>query len=320
MSSENLTEERRRYLAKVARMYFLEGRNQHEIARQLGISTASVSRAVAHAREAEVVHITINESLDHLGEMEIAMERRWGLRECLLVSRQEPPETMYRAMALRLTEYLRRVVRRGATVGVSWGGTLKTISENLGRIPAADTRVVPVIGAMGTVETGIYPNSIAREFARSIGGSAYLMNTPAVVDSQEIRDSLMGDRNFQAVEDLWRDLSMVLLSVSALHEETSMFKNRIFTADELQHLRNAGARCASNFTMLTTSGQPLDHPITNRIVNLPFHHLANVPQVVVVAAGAHKEEPLRIALESGVVTTVVTDVECARYVLQGAVQ
>jgi DNA-binding transcriptional regulator LsrR (DeoR family) len=307
--------ERRSYLAKVARLYYLEEMSQREIAQKLNISVASVSRAISRAKELDIVRISINENLDRLGELEIAMERRWNLNECLLVPRFETPANSYREMATRTTELLSRILSRGDTVGVSWGETLKTVSENLGRIGLNDVDVVPIIGAMGTVETGIYPNSIAREFAERIGGSAYLMNTPAVVDSEEIKNSLTRDSNFQMVRRIWERLSAVLLSVSALDEDTSAFRGGIFTREELDELRELGGVCATNFTIIDTEGRRVENPVSRRITNLPFEELRNVRQVVLLAAGEHKTEPLRAALKGQVATTLITDVECAEALL-----
>ncbi|MFP4330491.1 MAG: sugar-binding transcriptional regulator [Alkalispirochaetaceae bacterium] len=323
MSSEPQTEERRRYerperrsyLAKVARLYYLEEMNQRDIAEKLNISIASVSRALSRAKELDIVRISISENLDRLGELEIAMERRWKLDECLLVPRFGSRANTYQEMANRVTELLSRILERGDTLGVSWGETLKTVSENLGRIGLNEVDVVPVVGAMGTVETGIYPNSIAREFADRIGGRAFLMNTPAVVDSREIRDSLTQDSNFQMVRQIWDRLKAVLMSVSALDEETSAYKGGIFTSRELEMLRERGGSCATNFSILDAQGRQLDNPISERITNLPFDELTRIPHVVVIAAGEHKIEPLRSALRGGVANVLITDMECAEALL-----
>ena len=309
-------QERRGYLAKIARLYYLEELNQRDIADRLNVSVASVSRALARAKELEIVRISISENLDRLGELEIAMERRWKLQECLLVPRFDSLSNTYREMAGRATELLSRTLSRGDTVGVSWGETLKTVSENLGRIGLTDVDVVPIIGAMGTVETGIYPNSIAREFAERIGGRAYLMNTPAVVDTEEIRDSLRRDSNFQMVRGVWDRLKAVLLSVSALSEETSAYRGGIFSGEELSTLRQLGGVCATNFTILDGQGKRLDNPVSNRITNLPFEELMEVEQVILLAAGERKVEPLRAALSGGVATSLITDLESAEALLE----
>jgi DNA-binding transcriptional regulator LsrR (DeoR family) len=178
--------ETRTYLAKVARLYYLEEMSQPEIARRMNVSVATISRALRKARESEIVRISIDESFERMGELELALEKEWGLQECVVVPTYERTESTYLEMAHVLSEILARLLSRGSTIGVSWGETLKAIGEHLRAIPGRDVRVIPIIGAMGMVDTGIYPNSIAREFASRLDGTPYLVNIPAVVDDRGI--------------------------------------------------------------------------------------------------------------------------------------
>lgn len=313
--SSSAGEERNHQLVKIARLYFVNEFNQREIARKLNISIASVSRALSRAKQLGIVQITIDDPSNGLGEIEVAMERRWSLNECIVVPDTETTDEAYQRMALRVTEMLSRILNNGDTIGVSWGDTLKGVGEHLGDVGLSNTEVVPIIGAMGTVETGIYPNSIAKEYAERIGGTPYLMNTPAVVDSEEIRNSLQKDRNFQMVRSVWNRLHAALLSVSSLEEDTSAYREGIFRRDELHEIRNLGGICATNFSILDENGNELDTPLSRRITNLPFQELKNVRHVVVIAAGGKKVAPLRAALRTGIITTLVTDRECAEALL-----
>jgi len=313
MSSDGKSDERR-YLAKIARLYYHHQMNQREIGRRLNISIASVSRALNRAKEAGVVQISIDDTGDSFGELEIAMETRWNLSECMVVpSVTDDAEALsYDGMAQKAAELLSRILKNGDTVGVSWGKTLKHVGERLEPIGRTGITVIPIIGAMGTVETGIYPNSIAREFAEKVDGSAYLVNTPAVVDTEEIRRSLQQDSAFQTVRRIWDSLDTVLLSVSALDEATSAYESGVFSAEDLAQMRRSGGACATNFSILDDTGGHLDLPISRRITNLPFSDLRNVNEVVVIAGGARKSGPLRAALRSGIVTKLITDEENAR--------
>jgi DNA-binding transcriptional regulator LsrR (DeoR family) len=118
------------------------------------------------------------------------------------------------------------------------------------------------------------------------------------------------------VRQIWDRLSAVLLSVSALDEDTSAFRGGIFTEGELRKLRDLGGVCATNFAIIDAEGRRVENPVSRRITNLPFEELRKVRQVVLLAAGEHKTEPLRAALRGGVATTLITDVECAEALLQ----
>lgn len=303
-------------LAKIARLYYVSEMQQKDIARKMNISVASVSRALQKAKELGIVKVSINDPDAGTGELEISMEKRWGINECLLVPRGESLSDTFRAMADRTTELLGRILKRGDTVGVSWGETLKSIGEHMGSLGLSGIDVVPVVGAMGTVETGIYPNSIAREFAQKIGGTSYLMNTPALVDTPEIRESLQRDSNFQMVREKWNGLTTVLLSVSSLEEETSAFRRGIFSRTDMEETRGLGGVCATNFSFLDVAGREIDAPLSQRITNMRFGEFRVISQMVVIAAGDHKVEALRAVLNSGLVKILITDRESARLLIE----
>jgi len=299
-------------LVKISRLYHLEDVGQRQIAQRLNVSTASVSRALARAKELGIVRITISESppASH-AELEIAMEQRFGLRECLLVGRFDTLEQTYGALAGKVGSLLSRILKPGSTLGLSWGETLKAVGENLPLLPTVRADVVPIIGAMGKIETGVYPNSIARTFAEKLGGNAYLVNTPAVVDNARTRSSIMADSNFDQVRRLWRRLTAVILGVSGLGTDTSAYRGGIFHRSDLTVMRSRGGVCATNFIILDAEGRPISTPLSERIVCLSVPEMEDLRNVVIVAAGENKIEPLRAVLKSRLAHVLVTDVSCA---------
>jgi len=305
-------------LIKIAHLYYIENMGQRAIADRMNISIASVSRAIAKARELKIVRISIDGGANDFSELEIEMERRFSLRECILVPSFETSEQTYRQMAVAAADLLARLLKPGDVVGVSWGETMKAIGEAMPRLPVGRVDVVPIIGAMGTIETGIYPNSIARTFAEKLGGDAYLVNTPALVDSVEVRDSLMADSNFQPVRDLWSHLEMAILGVSGLDTNTSMYRGGIFSELEMAQMRQDGSECASNFILFDANGKAVHTSITDRLVCLPLESLKRIPHVLLMAEGLAKAAPLRAMLNSGICTTLITDADCANAILKTA--
>jgi DNA-binding transcriptional regulator LsrR (DeoR family) len=306
-------------LVKISRLYHLEDVGQRQIAERLNVSTASVSRALARAKKLGIVHITINESpaASH-AELEIEMEKRFGLRECLLVGRFDALEQTYSALASSVGALLERILKPGSTLGLSWGETLKAVGENLPSLLTVHADVVPIIGAMGKIETGVYPNSIARTFAEKLGGNAYLVNTPAIVDNPQTRSSIMADSNFEQVRKLWRRLAAVVLGVSGLGMDTSVYRGGIFNRNDLAVMRSRGGVCATNFIILDSEGRPISTPFSERIVCLSVPEMKDLRNVVVVAAGDNKVEPLRALLKSRLANVLVTDVSCALALLESS--
>lgn len=302
-------------LAKIAHLYYIENLSQREIGQRTRMSVASVSRALARARELKIVSISIQGGENDFSQLEIEIEGRFGLAECLLVPSYGRMEHTFQGMAAAVADLLSRTLKPGATLGLSWGDTLRAVGESLARMPSVRADVIPIIGALGWIETGIYPNSIARTFAQKLGGSAYLVNTPAFVDDPDTRKALMEDSNFRPVRDLWSRLDMAVLGVSALTVDSSMCRSGIFTEADLDRMREAGGECISNFVVFDGRGRMVPTPVSDRMVYLPLEDLRRVRTVAIAAAGAAKAEPLRAMLRSGICSALVTDTDCARALL-----
>jgi DNA-binding transcriptional regulator LsrR (DeoR family) len=302
----------RSQLQKIARLYYVEELNQRQIADRLSISMASVSRGLSRAKELGIVKISIVDAADSYTDLEVLIEGHWGIRECVVTPAFEKRENTYRAFAAALAEVFPRVLPREGLVGVSWGETLKALGDELRGVESLRAGVVPLIGAMGTVETGIFPNSIARSFAERLGGSNYLVNAPAVLDSRETADRLVQDSTFDQVRDLWQRIDVAVLGAGPVDEKTSMYRGGVFTATELEKLRATGSEAATNFLFVSAEGAVVHNPLSGRIVCLAEEQMRRIPTVIVAAGGPEKSAAIAAVLRSGLVHILITDAETAR--------
>ncbi len=301
-----------RQLAKIARLYYLEGLPQRDIAKRFNISIASISRALTRARELGIVSIEIKSDDEGFQAQESAIEMHYGLDECVLTRSHESLENSYVAMAEALSDLLPRLLPRSGVLGVSWGETLRAVARQLKPATNLVADAIPIIGAMGTVETGIYPNNLAGVFADKLGGRAYLLNAPAVYDSPDLARQMMESSTFDSVRETWNRVDVALVGTSGINEDTSMARQGIVAEAELAALAEAGAASAVNFSFFDDMGKPIDHEIGRRILNMPLETLKRVPHVVLVAGGFVKISAIRSALRSGVISVLVTDIETAR--------
>lgn len=300
-----------RLIHKIARMYYVDELNQRDIAQRLTVSMATVSRGLSRAKEQGVVEIRIHDDAEGYGELENAVETAYGLRECIVVGTSAGREGTYVRMSEAVSELLVRLLEPGDYLGVSWGETLKAVADNLPQTGSGGVDVVPIIGAMGEVETGIYPNAIAARFAQKLGGSSYLVNTPAILDTAATSKSMRHDGNFVRVLRAWEKVSTLLVGVSGLTEEDSVAKYSILTPEELSSLREQGAVAAMNFTFMDRSGKIVESELDERMIKMDAERMRAARNTVVIAAGARKARALAAAFSSGIGSCLVTDVDAA---------
>ena len=98
--------ERKRLLAKIARLYYLEGLTQQTIANKLNISRTKVSRYLTKAKKDKIVEIQINYPPEDYSNMEYQIEKKYGISECIIVDDLENDEDTIRSMGDRLNNIL----------------------------------------------------------------------------------------------------------------------------------------------------------------------------------------------------------------------
>ena len=78
-------QDRASLLADVAEMYYLEEKNQAEIAKAIGVTRSMVSRILTEARESGIVEIRIQRPLQSDAELESALKEKFGLKDIYVV-------------------------------------------------------------------------------------------------------------------------------------------------------------------------------------------------------------------------------------------
>jgi DNA-binding transcriptional regulator LsrR (DeoR family) len=294
-------------LQKISRLYYLRGLNQKDIARRLNVSIAMVSRSLTRARTEGIVEIRIHSDAESYTDLELAIEQHYEIRECVITPAGEGGEPDARDWAAALDDVLPRLMPRGGLLGVSWGETLRSVGESLALNSTLEPGVVPVVGAMGAEETGIYPNSIARTWADRLGGRAYLVNSPALVDSAATAQQLLADSSFERIRDLWNRIDCAVVGTSGLAPSASIRSQHVLPAAELDALAEQGAVAVMNFLFARADGSILTTPVSQRLITLSEEQTRKVPTVVVIAGGPDKQGPLRAVLRSGLADVLVTD-------------
>ena len=108
-------------IAEVARMYYIEGMSQLDIANMLFFSKAKVSRALRIAREEGIVEFHINYPLKRSMRLESELKRRFGLQEALVVTdlySNQNTDISIKRIGEMAASYLDEILKDGDTIGL----------------------------------------------------------------------------------------------------------------------------------------------------------------------------------------------------------
>ncbi|MGV0746360.1 sugar-binding transcriptional regulator [Mycolicibacterium sp. XJ870] len=295
----------------VARRYYLEGRTRIQIAEEFGISRFKVARMLDEALESGMVEIKIHNPGAIDVELSTALQRRYGLDHAYAVT-AESSDTANRvaAVAKATAELLQSILRDGDVVGVDCGRTLAHIADHLTALPPCD--VVQLTGMAGAISHN--GADLVRRISEVSGGKPWPLYAPLVVSDARTAASLAGNQQIQETFSQHAKVSCALVSVGAWIEGASQVHGSL-TSEEVRQLDAAGVSAETCALLLDADGNRLAG-LDDRRMGIDEATLRAIPTVIAIATGPEKIAATQAVLRSGMVSSLVTDVEIAAAVLK----
>ena len=285
-------------MAMAARLHFVDGHSQIEVARRMEISTASVSRLLAAARANGIVKIEVTE----IGEVDVfkdAITAGSGLDRVGVVETSTPKALADEVGALLTGANL----RKGARIAIGWGRTVQAvISAGLPEI--GDCVVVPATGGFAETAGHFQINEFARAAATQLGGQVRLLHAPSDASS-ELRAALLKDANTARILQDWDKLDAAIVGIGS-HREAGARHYVNFHDEDASHVIGDVMR-----NYYDINGSARIWPGQEDALSLSRTQIKHCPLTIGVAVGAAKAPTIAGAIRSGLISALVTDIAAA---------
>lgn len=312
----NMNIEKKKILTKISRLYYLDDLSQQEIADRLGISRSKVSRSLTQARNEKIVEIKINSIWERYEEIEASLEKAYGLKQCKVVSSNSNADDTYMVLAHEMGNILERLLEDGWYVGIGWGLTLRTIADHLDINRKKNIKVVPMIGGLGKVGTGVHTNSVAKTIADKFGGVSFVIHSPAVLDSKEIKEVIERDSNTSEIIKLADKVDVALLGISDIGPDSTLIKTGNFSIGDFNYLKSLGVVGDLNLIFIDSIGREVKSGLDERIVRASYEKVKAIENTIVAGFGNRKVDVIAGALRGDLVDILLTDEETATGLLE----
>lgn len=291
----------------VAKLHYESDLPQVQIAKQLGVSTATISRLLQRARAEGIVRIEVRDLVvpDALAAQ---LERRLGLRR-VAVS-ESAPSGVAMALAGPLGTMLKTAnMAPGSVLALGWGRTIRAVLEaGLPKIPGI--LVVPATGGMSQHQAHFQINEFARIAAEQLGGTANFLHAP-VLPSAESRNIFLSDPAILQTVALWDRIDVAVVGVGLPHSLNAP-EASVATPDEQSLLNCAGDVVRHYFD---AEGNPIDWDGAERLIAVSQAQLQKARLCIGVAAGEAKAPSIIGAARAKLINALVTDANTAQAVL-----
>lgn len=303
--------ERQKKLAYVARQYYLEDQKQSEIARDLGVSRPLVSRMLSEARELGIVEITIHEPGAREARLLERLKLSSSIRGGVLVEEGENNDATNRLLSQGAVELLRQLgVRR---LGVGWGyliGQLVSWLEENPQLGSTITDICPLVGNASIPARNYQSNENVRLMAQQMGATPHFLYLPALPDSLEEKQVLCSTEVYRQIYQQWEQLDTALVNIGD-YPSSPDFASLVRYGSLLQQQRACGRMLIYYFN---ESGLVIQSE-QDFAIQIPIDLLKRCPNIIGVCSANTSAKALCGALRSGFFTHIVARSELIRVLL-----
>jgi DNA-binding transcriptional regulator LsrR (DeoR family) len=309
-------------LLAAARLYYLQGRSQAEVADALGTSRSNVSRMLTEALRQSIVEIRINDPEGRVHELEDELSSTFGLNQVRVAhTRLVPGLRVEDAVGRLASRLLLDELKDSMTVALSWGRALQamvyatTADHEFHRLT-----LTQLVGGLSSISNEISGQELVRELAVRLGAEYRFLHAPATLESTTSRHALMAEPSISAAlaEAGRADVAFVGIGTPTHGSSAAILDSLNLDAseqDEFWAHEPVGDVAARYYN---AQGTPIRGVVDDRVLGITLEGLLEIPNVVGVASGRAKTPGLLGALRGRIIDSLVCDEALARSVLSAA--
>lgn len=307
-----------RFLAQVAWATYVERLTQERVAAKLGTTRLRVNKALGEALRRGLVRISFDTSYAACADLEAGLVRRWNLGAAYVAPSPEREDDVPMMVGAALGHLLSELLADPAVrlFGMSWGGTLNLATRFVSALRRPDLEVLAVMGGL-TRGSDLNSFEITMRLANLLGASHSYFTAPLYASSAETRDAILALDVFRDLLGRLRSVDALAMAAGDLSDRSLLMRDALPADVTTDDLLAAGGVGDVLGWVLDADGQPISHPLNDRVVGMTLDDLARLPNVILTAGGLHKVPILRAALRRGLARTLVTDEATARALLDG---
>lgn len=298
-----------------AKLHYLSGLSQGEVAVRLGVSRPTANKLIQHAKDRGWVTISVTDPRDGDRKLADELAARYALASVTLAhAPDEDNAELLRHLGMAGARVVTDHVQDGSVVGVVWGRTLHAVARALPRAETHGVEIVQLKGGMSPSGRTTDDVETMHLFCRAFDAWGRYLPLPAIFDDVTVKDLVERERHVRSVLDRARSLDAAVFTAGAVDEAAPLFGLGYLTDAEKTALRGrAVGDVCSRF--LTAQGEIALPELDARTVGIHLEDLARTPHRILIAGGARKAPAMAAALRAGLVTDLVVDDATGRRLL-----
>ncbi|MBO0346295.1 sugar-binding transcriptional regulator [Roseibium limicola] len=318
MLDHNLDFETARQMHTVLVLHFLEGQKQSEIAQKLNLSHSKVNRLIAQGRKLGMIKIHIETPFQRLMERERELVETTSLSTAVVTPTVSGnADTNLQQVGKAAANLILENVRDGDVIAITGGKAVSATVDHLFADRSFNVTVVPLTGGVqGKFYTDV--NHLASRMAERLGGKSMLIHAPLFAESKAQRDMLKEMTTVKEVFDLARGADLALTGIGSIEPSGSSYYD-LNPVPEADRKMMVGLGVSAEFLahLILEKGGLANFELNSRLVALAPSEITGCRNVIGVAAGPQKVQPVQAVLNGNYLNSLIVDESTVNAVLEG---
>lgn len=305
-------------LTQLAKLYYVDGMTQEDLATRFSMSRVMVGRLLKRAVKEGVVEIRVR--LRHPPEQTQALENalieRFGIQRAIISVDHKDLDSQRDLLAGLVAGYLDHTLSDSSIVAVGMGRNVSAVSKHAVSSQQRNCSFVCAIGGSYRGGEAMNADHICRHLALRFGGASVTLYAPAMVSDERARSDLLENDTVRQSLNKAQRADIALVGVGDILEDSNMVRMGWFTTDEIKAVRELGAvGDIMGYDFIDIHGRLANTPLAGRVIGLTLEDLRRIPNVIAIASEPTKVTGILGALRTGAINTLATTQSIAQTVL-----
>ena len=303
-------------MIRAAWMYFILGKNQNEIASELGVSRPVVQRLIAAAKEEGAVSVSLHHPIATCLNYAELIKEKFALELCHIVP-DNSEESVQNSVAFGGSQLMAKYISAPETqiIGIGSGNTLKRVVNYMAPMSHSDKKCVSLISAMAADGQCNYYDDVPLILASRIKANYYQLPAPRYSRSPETYDFWCQNPLYQDITAIADTANVTFIGIGSVIDggNSPIITDGFISDQQAGKLVEQGAVGEILGTFIDVDGNVLDHEINQR--NTSYNVRRNPNLRVGIAGGYEKHKTILGALRGKWINGLVTDEATAKWLL-----
>ncbi|GGW93244.1 sugar-binding transcriptional regulator [Alteromonas halophila] len=303
--------------ARAGWLYYVAGKTQDEIARQLHTSRQSAQRLVALSISAGLIRVRVEHPIRKCMELATQLQDKFGLSHCEVVPSDDSNPSSTAGLAQAGAAEIERRLKQSEpqTIALGTGRVLRACADELRSLHCPHHQIVSLVGNIAD-DGSASRYDVAVHVAERAGAPYFPMPLPVIARSTDSKAQWHALPHVKNVQQLAMDATVAFVGIGNLGTVSPLHDDGFIGDAELATLQEQGATGEVISWIYDKQGHIIDCEINQRVTSVPISGFTRTP-VIGIAAGEEKVAAIRGALLSGLITGLITNEYTAGRLLEG---